>query len=69
MAGRHGKIKRFVNLMSSNSSKGVQDLLIDGQVIEDWDIVDLRVGQCIVSLPQGAPFIFYPVMYKAKGKG
>jgi len=34
-----------------------------GNVIEDWDIVRLKQGQCIVSLPDGNPYWFYPTKY------
>lgn len=31
---------------------------IDGSVIGDWDITGLQVGQCIVALPDGPPYLF-----------
>ncbi|RAL22605.1 type IV secretory system conjugative DNA transfer family protein [Thermoflavimicrobium daqui] len=64
VTARHGATKRFIGLKSSNAQKGIQDLLIDGKVIEDWNIVTLKTGQCIVSLPDEDPFIFFPVMYR-----
>lgn len=63
VSGRHGKLKKWVSLLSSNSNKGVQDMLVDGHVIEDWDIVNLNIGECVVSLPYGEPFMFYPIKY------
>ncbi|OLS41141.1 type IV secretory system conjugative DNA transfer family protein [Bacillus sp. MRMR6] len=63
VSGRHGKSKKWVSLLSSNSNKGVQDTLIDGHVVEDWDIVKLNIGECVVSLPNGEPFLFYPTEY------
>ncbi|MFC3883450.1 type IV secretory system conjugative DNA transfer family protein [Bacillus songklensis] len=61
---RHGAAKRFISFVSTNIHKGTQDLLVDGKVIEDWDITKLNVGECIVSFPQGEPFMFYPVIYE-----
>ncbi|MEH7254440.1 type IV secretion system DNA-binding domain-containing protein [Neobacillus niacini] len=63
VSGRHGKSKKWVSLLSSNFNKGVQDTLIDGHVVEDWDIVKLNIGECVVSLPNGEPFMFYPTEY------
>ncbi|NER42473.1 type IV secretion system DNA-binding domain-containing protein [Bacillus megaterium NBRC 15308 = ATCC 14581] len=64
-AQRHGNVKRKVSFLSSNSNKGVQDQIVDGNVIEDWDIVNLGIGECVVSLPQGEPFLFYPILYQS----
>ncbi|OLO42405.1 type IV secretion system protein VirD4 [Alkalihalophilus pseudofirmus] len=66
VSGRHGKSKKLISLLSSNANKGVQDSLTDGQVIEDWDIVKLNIGECVVSLPQGEPFIFSPTLYEER---
>ncbi|AZV42918.1 type IV secretory system conjugative DNA transfer family protein [Peribacillus asahii] len=63
---RHGAVKRLITLASTIVNKGAQDQLIDGKVIEDWDITNLNVGECIVSLPQGEPFLFYPIFYEGK---
>lgn len=61
---RHGMNKKLVAYSASNANKGVQDLIIDGNVIEDWDITALSIGQCIVSPFNGEPFMFYPVNYE-----
>lgn len=63
---RHGAAKRFISFVSTNIHKGTQDLLVDGKVIEDWDITKLNVGEAIVSFPQGEPFLFYPILYESK---
>lgn len=63
---RHGKNRRLENLFSSNSEKGVQDSIQLGNVIEDWSLTKLNNGQCIASFPSGAPYFFYPVLYKKK---
>ena len=60
---RHGMNKKMIAYAASNASKGVQDTIIDGHVIEDWDLTELSVGQCIVSPFNGEPFKFYPINY------
>lgn len=64
--GRHGGNKILINMLSTNVSKGVQDIYMDSTVIEDRHISELRVGQCIVSPYNGEPFRFYPIMYKGR---
>ncbi|MGD6893191.1 type IV secretory system conjugative DNA transfer family protein [Bacillus mobilis] len=60
---RHGMNKKMIAYSASNASKGVQDAIIDGHVIEDWDLTKLSIGQCIVSPFNGGPFKFYPLNY------
>jgi type IV secretory pathway TraG/TraD family ATPase VirD4 len=64
LAERHGKAKRLVSFMSSNANKGVQDQIIDGNVIEDWNIANLNTGECVVSMHKGSPFLFYPILFE-----
>lgn len=63
--GRYGNNKVVINMLS-NSADGIKDMYIDGRVIEDKDINDLSIGQCIVLPFNGEPFKFYPVMYKER---
>jgi type IV secretory pathway TraG/TraD family ATPase VirD4 len=60
---RHGKNRKKIGYMSSASFKGVNDMILETNTIEDWDITKLNIGQCIVSLPNEEPFLFYPVQY------
>jgi type IV secretory pathway TraG/TraD family ATPase VirD4 len=60
---RHGIHKLGVGYMASNAQKGVVDQIVDGHVIEDWDISALDTGMAIVSLPTGEPFLFRPLLY------
>lgn len=64
--GRYGRNKRMYSYISSNTSKGVQDSLEMGEVVEDWDIANLKIGQCIAMLPDEEPFKFYPIKYESK---
>ena len=44
----------------------LNDVIEYRSVIEDWDITQLNVGQCIVSTLNEEPFFFYPIIYKTK---
>ena len=63
---RHGKNSMKVSFVSTNSNKGVNDVIEYRSVIEDWDITQLNVGQCIVSSLNEDPFFFYPLEYVGK---
>ena len=43
--------------MASNQSKGVTEQIRDANVVEDWDISSLSVGEAIIGLPNIQPFI------------
>ncbi|MBD3108847.1 type IV secretion system DNA-binding domain-containing protein [Bacillus sp. AGMB 02131] len=60
---RHGMNKKMVAFAAANVNKGVQDSIVDGFVIEDWDLTELSIGQCIVSPFNGEPFKFNPINY------
>jgi len=60
---RHGRNRRKLGIMSSNAFKGVNDTLMDMNVVEDWDVVKLNVGECIASVLNEEPFFFYPIKY------
>lgn len=60
---RHGKNKIKESMLSTNLEKGMSDNVVVGNVIEDWDVVRLNVGQCIVSMLNEDPFLFYPIEY------
>lgn len=66
LSNRHGRTKKMITYAQSNSNKGVQDMVIDGRVIEDWDITELSIGECIVSPFNGEPFKFFPINYTKK---
>lgn len=65
ITNRHGKNQRMIAYSSSNANKGIQEHLVDGNVIEDWDLTDLKIGQCIISPFNGEPFRFYPAKPKS----
>lgn len=63
---RHGKNNTKISFVSTNNNKGVNDVIIEKNVIADWNITQLQVGQCIVSALNEEPFFFYPIMYETK---
>jgi Type IV secretion-system coupling protein DNA-binding domain len=55
---RFGANRKQITTHAHVRSEGVQQLVVTGNVIEDWALSGLATGQCIVSLPDGAPFFF-----------
>jgi len=46
-------------------SKGVTEQVRDANVVEDWDITQLDIGEAIVGLPGKEPFIFRFSKYRS----
>jgi type IV secretory pathway TraG/TraD family ATPase VirD4 len=55
---RFGANRKQITSELAVRSQGLQQEVVLGRVIEDWSISTLRVGQAIVSLPTGPPFLF-----------
>lgn len=55
---RFGRNRKHLTTEFAVRSRGLQETIIDGNVIEDWDLSSLRVGTTIASMPEGAPFYF-----------
>ncbi len=55
---RYGANRKQILIFATVRSEGVQQIPVLGNVIEDWDLSGLAVGQCIASLPDGPPFLF-----------
>lgn len=60
---RHGANRKLVRLDYADATRNGEQIHELGKVIEDWDIVKLKQGQCILSLPDSAPYLFYPAKY------
>lgn len=60
---RHGTNRRLITLPYANAERSGEQELERGNVIEDWDIVHLQQGHCIISLPDSNPYLFYPAKY------
>ncbi len=61
---RHGRNRKQISIMATASYKGMQEQIVDGSAVEDWDVTKLDIGQCIVSMASEEPFRFYPVLYQ-----
>lgn len=63
VSDRHGKNLRLVRLPFFDAQQNGSQQYEQGNVIEDWDITALRKGECLVSLPEGNPYKFFPALY------
>ena len=55
---RFGSNRKQLTTDLAVRSHGVRQEVVLGNVIEDWTLSSLRVGECVLSLPEGAPFFF-----------
>jgi len=55
---RFGTNRKQISTYAHVRSEGVHQLVITGNVIEDWVLSGLAVGQCVLSLPDGPPYFF-----------
>ncbi len=56
---RFGANRKQITTVNAVRAAGVQQLVVEGNVIEDWVLSGLTRGQCVVSLPEGPPFFFF----------
>jgi type IV secretory pathway TraG/TraD family ATPase VirD4 len=64
---RFGGNRKQITTYAAVRSEGVQQVVVDGNVIEDWHVSGLGIGECVVSLPDGPPFFFAFGEYPASG--
>lgn len=55
---RFGTNRKLIHYDVALKARGLGELLVEGSVIEDWDLSGLKVGQSIVGLPSGPPVLF-----------
>ncbi len=55
---RFGANRKQIRTFDAVRAQGVHQLVVEGNVIEDWMLSGLRQGECIVALPEGPPFGF-----------
>lgn len=55
---RYGANRKRLALPSIVQSRGVMEEVVYGNVVEDWDLTRLDVGDAIISFPTGEPFRF-----------
>ena len=63
---RFGANRKQITTYAHVRSEGVQQVVVMGNVIEDWVLSGLALGQCIVSLPEGDPFFFAVQEYQPR---
>ena len=54
----HGGNRKKEVYMASVAGRGIVENVRDANVVEDWDISHLGIGQAIVGLPGAEPFVF-----------
>lgn len=54
----HGMNRKKEVFMASVQGRGIIEQVRDANVVEDWDIIRLGLGQAIIGLPGKPPFIF-----------
>ncbi len=64
--GLFGKNQKLDSYMPTLATKGRIESQREGNVVEDWDISRLRIGEAIIGLPGYEPFIFKFDEYKKK---
>ena len=67
-AERHGKNRKLIRLPFSDATQSGRQEYECGFVIEDWDMTSLQNGECIVSLPNSNPYLFYPTLFPESKK-
>jgi hypothetical protein len=55
---RYGRNRKRVTIEHAVAAQGVQEAVVEGNVIEDWALSSLTKGATITSLPDGPPFFF-----------
>ena len=56
---RFGTNRRLIRYDAAVRSRGIGEQLVDGSVVEDWDLTGLQVGHCIAALPDRPPVRFH----------
>lgn len=56
--GRFGQNKKVVRYQAVIKDRGVGEQLVDGNVIEDWDVTSLSVGECLAGMTDNPPVKF-----------
>lgn len=62
--GLFGANRKKEVFTSAIQSRGIIEQLRDANVVEDWDITRLRIGESIIGLPGQPPFVFQFREYK-----
>lgn len=63
---RYGKCQKIESYIPTNQVQGLIETQRESNVIEDWDVNRLLVGQAIIGMPNVQPFIFRFSQYPSK---
>jgi type IV secretory pathway TraG/TraD family ATPase VirD4 len=63
-----GKNRKMEVYSSSIHSRGIVEQVRDANVVEDWDITRLSLGEAVIGLPSKTPFVFRFNEYVGKGE-
>jgi type IV secretory pathway TraG/TraD family ATPase VirD4 len=64
--GLFGKNRKRETYMASVQTRGIVENVRDANVVEDWDVANLGIGQAIVGMPGSMPFVFQFDQYRYK---
>lgn len=56
--GLFGKNQKVESYLPTNQRAGIVETQREANVVEDWDITNLRIGEAIIGLPGYEPFVF-----------
>lgn len=56
--GLFGKNQKIESYLPTNQRGGIVETQRESNVVEDWDITNLHIGEAIVGLPGHEPFVF-----------
>lgn len=65
--GLYGKNQKLESYLPTNQKNGIIESQREANVVEDWDITNLKVGEAIIGLPGCEPFIFTFNKYDSNG--
>ncbi|MBR2810512.1 MAG: type IV secretion system DNA-binding domain-containing protein [Solobacterium sp.] len=54
----YGKNLKLQSYLSAVNTRGLSEQMREGNVVEDEDIFNLKIGQCIFGAPECEPFVF-----------
>ena len=56
--GLYGKNQKLETYLPTNQKNGIVESQREANVVEDWDITNLKTGEAIVGIPEYEPFFF-----------
>ncbi len=54
----YGKNQKLESYLPTNQKSGIVETQREANVVEDWDITNLKIGEAIVGIPGYEPFVF-----------